>query len=64
MRLADDFGVEMQPLRRQALDSMWTIQRQDGVWNWPKRNWPPFEKDDYYGAVLAAVGVSLVPFRS
>ena len=26
-----------------------------------KCNWPPFEQDDYYGAVFAAVGVSLAP---
>jgi len=52
---------KLQPLTRRALDWMWTIQREDGLWNWPKCNWPPFENDDYYGAVLAAVGVSLAP---
>jgi hypothetical protein len=43
---------------------MWTDQRQDGVWNWPKCNGPPFKKDDHHGAVFAAVGVSLAPFQS
>jgi squalene-hopene/tetraprenyl-beta-curcumene cyclase len=40
---------------------MWTLQRSDGAWNWPKCSWPPFEIDDYYGAVLAAVGVGHAP---
>ncbi len=52
---------KLQPITRQALDWMWRIQRQDGVWSWTKCNWPPFEIDDYYGAVFAAVGVSLAP---
>ena len=52
---------KLQPLTRRALDWMWTIQRQDGVWHWTKCHWPPFELDDYYGAVFAAVGVSLAP---
>jgi squalene-hopene/tetraprenyl-beta-curcumene cyclase len=54
---------KLQPTTRQALDRMWTLQRQDGAWNWPKCSWPPFEIDDYYGAVLAAVGVGHAPDR-
>ncbi|MFO0877346.1 MAG: hypothetical protein U0840_08210 [Gemmataceae bacterium] len=46
---------------RQALDRMWTVQQKHGGWNWLKCKWPPMEHDDYYGAVLAAVGVSLAP---
>ena len=49
------------PVTRAALDRMWTLQRKDGAGNWPKCNWPPFEIDDYYGAVLAAVGVAHAP---
>jgi squalene-hopene/tetraprenyl-beta-curcumene cyclase len=49
------------PLTRQALDRMWTLQRKDGAWNWLKCNWPPFEHDDYYGAVLATLGVGVAP---
>lgn len=48
---------KLHPVTQQALDRMWTLQRKDGAWSWPKCSWPPFEVDDYYGAVLAAVGV-------
>jgi squalene-hopene/tetraprenyl-beta-curcumene cyclase len=51
----------LHPITRAALDRMWTLQRKDGAWSWPKCNWPPFEIDDYYGAVLAAVGVAHAP---
>jgi squalene-hopene/tetraprenyl-beta-curcumene cyclase len=52
---------KLHPTTRQALDRMWTLQRQDGAWSWPKCSWPPFEVDDYYGAVLAAVGIGYAP---
>jgi arylsulfatase len=52
---------KLQPITRQALDRMWTLQRADGTWNRPKCNWPPFEIDDYYGAVLAAGGMGHAP---
>jgi squalene-hopene/tetraprenyl-beta-curcumene cyclase len=48
---------KLHPVTRQALDRMWTLQKKDGGWNWIKCNWAPFENDDYYGALLAAVGV-------
>jgi squalene-hopene/tetraprenyl-beta-curcumene cyclase len=48
-------------LTRRALDRMWTLQRPDGSWDWLKCGWPPYEHDDYYGAVLAAVGVGAAP---
>jgi len=54
-------GGKLHPVTRSALDRMWTLQRADGAWNWPKCSWPPFEVDDYYGAVLAAVGVGYAP---
>ena len=46
---------------RTALERMWSLQRQDGAWEWLKADSPPFEHDDYYGAVLVAVGVGLAP---
>jgi squalene-hopene/tetraprenyl-beta-curcumene cyclase len=46
---------------REALDRMWTLQRQDGGFTWLKCDWPPYEHDDYYGAVFAALGVGLAP---
>jgi squalene-hopene/tetraprenyl-beta-curcumene cyclase len=52
---------KLQPLTRKALDRMWTLQRPNGAWNWLKCAWPPFEHDDYYGAVFAAVGTAIAP---
>lgn len=52
---------KLQPSTRAALERMWSLQRPDGAWNWLKAGTPPFEHDDYYGAVLVAVGVGLAP---
>lgn len=46
---------------RQALDRMWTLQREDGGWNWLKCGWPPMESDDHYGATLAAIAAGVAP---
>ncbi len=43
------------------LERMWKLQREDGAWEWLKCGWPPYEHDDYYGAVFAAVGVGSAP---
>jgi squalene-hopene/tetraprenyl-beta-curcumene cyclase len=52
---------KLHPLTRKALDRMWTVQLKSGAWNWLKCKWPPMEHDDYFGAVLAAVGVGVAP---
>jgi squalene-hopene/tetraprenyl-beta-curcumene cyclase len=52
---------KLQPPTRKALERMWSLQRQDGAWNWLKAGTPPFEHDDYYGAVLVAVGIGMAP---
>lgn len=52
---------KLHPRTRQALDRMWTRQREDGSWDWLKCDWPPYEQDDYYGAVFAAVGIGYAP---
>lgn len=52
---------KLQPSTRTALVRMWSLQRPDGAWNWLKASSPPFEHDDYYGAVLVAVGVGIAP---
>lgn len=52
---------KLQPTTRSALDRMWTIQRPDGGWNWFDCDLPPQEDDDYYGTVLAAIGVGHAP---
>lgn len=50
-------------MTREALEWMWTLQRDDGAWEWIKTERPPLEADDYYGAVFAAVGVGHAPDR-
>ena len=52
---------KLHPLTRQALDRMWTLQKSDGGWEWLKCGWPPLEHDDYYGALVAALGVGHAP---
>ncbi len=52
---------KLHPLTRKALDRMWMRQRADGAWDWLKCSWPPLEYDDYFGAVLAAVGTGTAP---
>lgn len=51
----------LHPLTRQALDRMWTLQKPEGHWNWLKCDWPPAEHDDYYGVIVALLGVGMAP---
>jgi squalene-hopene/tetraprenyl-beta-curcumene cyclase len=46
---------------RTALDRMWTVQREDGGFDWLKCDWPPMEIDDHYGATMAAIGAGAAP---
>jgi squalene-hopene/tetraprenyl-beta-curcumene cyclase len=52
---------KLHPLTRQALDRMWTVQREDGGFTWIKCDWPPMESDDHYGVTLAAIAVGIAP---
>jgi squalene-hopene/tetraprenyl-beta-curcumene cyclase len=52
---------KLQPRTRQALERMWSLQKKHGAWDWIKCDWPPLEHDDYFGAVLAALGVGWAP---
>lgn len=52
---------ELHATTRTALDKMWTLQREDGGFDWLKCNWPPMESDDHYGATLAVLAVGLAP---
>lgn len=52
---------KLHPVTRQALDRMWTLQKDHGAWSWLKCDWPPMEHDDYFGAVFAALGVGAAP---
>jgi squalene-hopene/tetraprenyl-beta-curcumene cyclase len=54
-------GGRLHPRTRQALDRMWELQREDGSWPWNKTRLAPLEYDDYYGAVVAALGVGHAP---
>lgn len=51
----------LHPVTREALDRMWTVQQEDGGFNWLKCNWPPMESDDHYGVTLAAIAVGSAP---
>jgi squalene-hopene/tetraprenyl-beta-curcumene cyclase len=51
----------LHPLTREALDKMWTLQREDGGWTWIDCDWPPMEDDDGYGVCVAALAVSVAP---
>ncbi|MEX1233059.1 MAG: squalene--hopene cyclase [Planctomycetaceae bacterium] len=46
---------------RTALDRMWTIQREDGGFDWIKCGWPPMENDDHYGVTMAAIAAGVAP---
>ncbi len=52
---------ELHSATREALDRMWTVQREDGGWDWLKCGWPPMESDDHYGVTLAAIAVGAAP---
>jgi squalene-hopene/tetraprenyl-beta-curcumene cyclase len=52
---------KLHPVTKTALEKIWTVQRDDGGWDWLKCGWPPMESDDDYGVVLAALAVSVAP---
>lgn len=52
---------ELHPTTRAALDSIWNRQSEEGLWDWAKCNWPPYEIDDHFGVTLAALGVGIAP---
>lgn len=52
---------ELHPATHTALDRMWTVQKEDGSWDWLKCGWPPMESDDHYGVALAAIAVGVAP---
>src|SRR5205814_70252 len=51
----------LHPLTRKALDRTWTLQKPDGGYDWLKCGWPPYEHDDYFGAIVAALGAGHAP---
>lgn len=66
---------KLHPLTRQALERMWTVQLENGRWDWFYKGWgrheghfgggpygwPPMLQGHYYGAALAAIGVASAP---
>ncbi len=48
---------QLSPVAREVLDIMWTVQREDGGWNWPHCDYAPMEIDDHYGVTLATLAV-------
>ncbi len=52
---------KLHPLTREVLDRTWTVQREDGGFDWLKCGWPPMESDDHFGATMAAIGAGAAP---
>jgi squalene-hopene/tetraprenyl-beta-curcumene cyclase len=52
---------KLHPTTRKALDRMWSLQREDGGFDWLKSNQPPSEIDDHYGVTMAAIGAGVAP---
>jgi squalene-hopene/tetraprenyl-beta-curcumene cyclase len=52
---------KLHPATRQALDTMWTLQSDDGHFEWEKSAQPPSEVDDHFGATMAVIGVGMAP---
>lgn len=52
---------KLSDVSREVLDIMWTVQREDGGWNWPDCDYAPLEIDDHYGVTLAALTVGMAP---
>lgn len=46
---------------RDVLDMMWTVQREDGGWNWSHCDYAPMEIDDHYGVTVAALTIGIAP---
>jgi len=49
------------PVTRQALDRIWSLQQPSGAWTWNNSSLAPLEYDDYFGGVIAALGVGAAP---
>lgn len=52
---------KLHPVTRQALDTMWMLQRADGGFDWEKSQQPPSEIDDHFGATMALIGAGVAP---
>ena len=52
---------KLHPSTKAALDRMWTVQLDDGSWDWPDCDWPPLEHDQFFSIAYAAVAAALAP---
>ncbi len=52
---------QLSQVAREVLDMMWSVQREDGGWNWPDCDYAPLEIDDHYGVTMAALAVGMAP---
>ncbi len=52
---------KLHPVTRQALDYLWTLQSEDGGFDWIKSDQPPSEVDDHFGVTMALIGVGTAP---
>lgn len=52
---------KLHPLTRQQLDRMWTLQRENGSWEWPFRDVPPIKSDEHYGVTMAVLAAGVAP---
>jgi squalene-hopene/tetraprenyl-beta-curcumene cyclase len=52
---------KLHPATKAALDRMWTVQLDDGSWEWPDCDWPPLEHDQFFSIAFVAVAVALAP---
>jgi squalene-hopene/tetraprenyl-beta-curcumene cyclase len=52
---------KLHPATREELQRMWSLQRDDGGWQWPFRDTPPIKSDEHYGVTLAALAAGIAP---
>ncbi|MDC0276061.1 hypothetical protein OAL00_03920 [Verrucomicrobiales bacterium] len=52
---------KLSDVTREALDLIWTVQREDGGWRWPHCDYAPLEIDDHFGVTLAALTIGIAP---
>jgi len=52
---------KLSEVTREVLDLIWTVQREDGGWEWPDCDYAPMEIDDHFGVTLAALTIGIAP---
>ena len=52
---------KLHPATQKALKRMWTVQREDGGFEWLKCGWSPMESDDDYGVAIGLIAAYAAP---